>query len=177
MTCYFLSPLAILLFFVFVSSTFAAELPRLRQGMSLSDSRAQIIKSGFQLPEYNKACLTHAQTLLQENLQQATFCGMWQLSFLQKFVEYDGASASSPTVWAAYHDGYGQCLTVGYGYDEEYIKEPDPKRLLEGLRVVTWKECEVFDSTPIQGTEERIPLKIDGGVFTAPISINGVITL
>ena len=154
---------------------FAKE-PLIRQGMGLSEARTEIVNSGYQIPEYNKACLTHAQTLLPTSSQKDPLCGIWQIEFLQEFAEYNGAAASAPTLWAVYRDGYGQCVSVEYGYDEQYIKDPDPSRLLAGLRVVSWKTCEELDA-PTKVSEERIPLKVDGGVFTAPVNVNGVITL
>lgn len=116
---------------------FSADKPKLRQNMNLAQARKAIIYSGWMVNNRSK-CLTNSG--LKDDPLPNDCVGLYSDEFYLDFPEYDGASLNGSTVWGVYKDGYGKCLEVLYGYNEELSESKD---LAKHISIDSWgiKKC------------------------------------
>jgi hypothetical protein len=115
-----------------------AEPAKLEGGMPLVAARRALNSDGWKLPDYNAKCFCCTGDKLPSAIAMDE-CRFWSEGFLKQFSEFDGQATASDTVWGVYRNQHGSCMFVTYSYDRKHVKDTNPKKLLSGLRVVTWR--------------------------------------
>jgi hypothetical protein len=126
---------------LFTTSAFAADQPKLRQGMNLQQARGALQSAGWIVPKSSQ-CLTHSglRDASDERFKTGECISMFTDRFYLDFTEFFGASLNGVTVSGLYSDGFGKCLEVIYSYSELDTESED---LAKKIKVDSWypRDC------------------------------------